>query len=136
MVKTKWRPFCFNHLKTGPNIFLTSLDRFGMNKIFFMTLISKTVYASNRTFLSGFQMVLFSDARDWQKIESEYRPRFVIRSLFMSRESVLNMSGTVFRSWKLLYNRTQNNSVFKWFRFSRTIFLDVLCTRHTKTGNI
>jgi hypothetical protein len=32
-----------DHSKTG----LTSLDRFVMNKIFFMTLISKTVYVSN-----------------------------------------------------------------------------------------
>jgi hypothetical protein len=34
-----WRPFCFYHLKAGSDIFLTSLDRFVMNKIFFMTFL-------------------------------------------------------------------------------------------------
>ncbi len=43
---------------SGPDLFVriffsASLDRFGMNKIFFMALINKTVYASE----SGFQMV-------------------------------------------------------------------------------
>jgi hypothetical protein len=41
--------------------FLTSLDRFGMYKIFFMTLINKTVEARpdhlKAGFVSGFQMV-------------------------------------------------------------------------------
>jgi hypothetical protein len=64
-------------IRTGH--FLTSLDRFGTKKIFFMTLYSKMVYASNRTFLSGFQMVWISNVQDWHKIESEYRPRFGIR---------------------------------------------------------
>jgi hypothetical protein len=42
----------FQMVGTGPicpDFFPAKLDRFGMNKIFFMTLISKTVYASNRT---------------------------------------------------------------------------------------
>jgi hypothetical protein len=71
MVKTKWRPFCFYHSKSGPDIFLTSLDRFGMNKILFMALINKTVYASNRTRMSGFQMVRISNGRYWHKIQSD-----------------------------------------------------------------
>ena len=81
MVKTKWRPFCFYHSKSGPDTFLTSLDRFGMSKILFMALINKTVYASNRTQMSGFQMVRISNGRDRHKIQSENRPRFGIRML-------------------------------------------------------
>ena len=53
--------------------FLTSLDRFGMNKILFMALINKTVYASNRTRMSGFRTVRYLDVRDRHKIQSEYR---------------------------------------------------------------
>jgi hypothetical protein len=55
-----------------------SLDHSGMNKIFFMTLISKRVYASIQTFLSGFQMVRFSDTRDWQRIRIPTTVRFLV----------------------------------------------------------
>jgi hypothetical protein len=46
MVKTKWppnwRPFCFYHLKAGPDI-LSSLDLFGIKKYLFAALFFKTV---------------------------------------------------------------------------------------------
>jgi hypothetical protein len=42
MAKTKWPPFCFYHLKAGPDI-LASLDRFGKTNILFMALFFKTV---------------------------------------------------------------------------------------------
>ncbi len=66
-------------IRTG--YFLTSLDRFGMNKILFMALINKTVYASNRTRMSGFQSVRYSNARDRHKMQFEYRRRFGIQML-------------------------------------------------------
>ncbi len=73
-----------DHSKSGHDVRFSNgpkLDRFGMNKIFFMTIICKTVYASNRTQMSGFRSVRYSNGRDWHKIEFEYRPRFGIRML-------------------------------------------------------
>ncbi len=72
----KWyRPFCFYHLKAGPDFFLTSLDRFGINKIFFMTLFfikrSKLVTIRNPDMTSGFRMIRLSNGRDWHKVQSE-----------------------------------------------------------------
>jgi hypothetical protein len=64
---------------------LASLDRFGMNKILFMALINKTVCASNRTQMSGFQMV---HGWDRHKIESKYRRRFGIWMLIVRDSKV------------------------------------------------
>ncbi len=67
-------------IRNPDRTFLTaSLDRFGIKNILFMPLINKTVYASNRTRMSGFQMVRISNGRDRHKIQSENRPRFGIR---------------------------------------------------------
>jgi hypothetical protein len=55
----------------------TSVDRFGMNKIF--VLLIKRSRLANRTRMSGFQMVRYSNAQDWHKIQSEYQPQFGIR---------------------------------------------------------
>jgi hypothetical protein len=58
-----------------------SLDRFvnkGHKKYFIR---AKTVWTCNRTRMSGFQSVRLSNVRDWHKIESEYRPRFVFGGL-------------------------------------------------------
>ena len=40
--------------------------------------MSKRSRLANRTRMSGFRMVRYSNARDWHKIQSEYRPRFGI----------------------------------------------------------
>jgi hypothetical protein len=69
-VSTIWNP---------DRIFLASLDRFirkGHKKYVFH---AKTVYASNRTQMSGFWSVQYSNVRDWHKIESEYCPPFGIQ---------------------------------------------------------
>jgi hypothetical protein len=56
-------------------------DRFIVKKIFSFIMkrsrLVPTIWKPD--YLSGFQMVQFSDARDWHKIQSEYRPRFGIR---------------------------------------------------------
>jgi hypothetical protein len=72
-------------------IFLATLDRFirkGHKKYFFH---AKTVYASNRTFLSRFQMVRYWNDRYWHNIQSEYRQQFGIRmpTVFNIRTIVL-----------------------------------------------
>jgi hypothetical protein len=54
-----------------------SLDRF-INKSH-NKFIPKRSRLANRTRRSGFRMVRFSNARDWHKIKSEYRPLFGIR---------------------------------------------------------
>jgi hypothetical protein len=64
----KW----FDHLKTGPKFFLTSSLVFIIKQSRLVPTIWKPDY------LSRFQMVRFSDARDWHKIQSESRPRFGI----------------------------------------------------------
>ncbi len=43
----------FLPFKNQTGYFLTSLDRFGMNKIFLMTLINKTVYSSPNHLKTG-----------------------------------------------------------------------------------
>jgi hypothetical protein len=49
------------HSKSGRNIFLTSLDRFGIKNILFITLFfikrSRLATIENRTEMSGFRMV-------------------------------------------------------------------------------
>jgi hypothetical protein len=63
---------------SGPDI-SASLDRFGMKKIFLWPSLIKRSRLANRTRMSGFRMVRYSNAQDWHKIKSEYRPRFGIR---------------------------------------------------------
>jgi hypothetical protein len=62
--------------------FVSSLDRFVIKKYFIHdSFLYKTVYASNRTGMSGFRSVRYSNARDWHKIEFEYRRQFGIWKL-------------------------------------------------------
>jgi hypothetical protein len=72
-------------LKTGHscpvlNKMAASLDHFieksRTKNILFMPKRSRL---ANRTRMSGFRMVRYSNAPDWHKIQSEYRPRFGIQ---------------------------------------------------------
>jgi hypothetical protein len=87
MVKIKWPPFCFLPFENLTRHFLSSLDRIGMNKIFFYDhLLIKRSRLANRTRMSSFRMVRYSNARDWHKIQSEYRQRLGIRWVTVDTE--------------------------------------------------
>jgi hypothetical protein len=119
----------FKWFDSRTEVFLTSsLDRFGMNKIFFMALffIKRSRLAiRNPDFFSWFQMVRLSNDRDWHKIESESWMGTVFGSLLYhpkiglnipEEHSCIDFFSQSYPSTKLMHGNNSNTLAYRSLR--------------------